>query len=83
MKASLGRSCNGQPTLIGGKHRVGPAGFRNSMPAVMHNSRELHDAAMQRALEIAKPETMDRERELLLGLTGPPSRDELALLEAV
>jgi hypothetical protein len=63
--------------------RVGPTGFRNSMPGVLHNARELADAANQRALEIAKPETMDRERELLLGLTGPPSRDELALLEAV
>jgi hypothetical protein len=31
---------------------------------------------------LPKP-TTDRERELLLGLTGPPSRDELALLEAV
>jgi hypothetical protein len=63
--------------------KVGPTGFRNSMPTVLHNARELHDAAMQRALEIAKAETMDHERDLLLGLTGPPSRDEIALLEAV
>jgi hypothetical protein len=63
--------------------KVAPTGFRNSMPAVLHNSRELHDAAMQRALEIAKPETMDHERDLLLGLSDTPSRDEIAVLEAV
>lgn len=63
--------------------KVGPTGFRNSMPVVLHNARELADAATQRALEISKPETTAREYDLLIGLSGPPSRDEIALLEVV
>ena len=63
--------------------RIGPVGPVSAMPAVKHNARELQDAAMQRALEIAKPETTSREYDLLIGLSGPPSRDELALLDTI
>jgi hypothetical protein len=60
--------------------RVGPTGYFNSMSDVVHNAQELLDAANQRALEISK--TISRN-DLLLGMTGPPSREEIALLEAV
>jgi hypothetical protein len=60
--------------------RVGPSGYFNSMPDVVHNTQELLDAANQRRLEISKTTSRD---DLLLGLTGTPSREEIALLEAV
>jgi hypothetical protein len=63
--------------------RVGPVGPVSAMPAVLHNARELHDAAMQRQLEIADPKTTSREYDLLIGLSGPPSREELTLLDTV
>jgi hypothetical protein len=63
--------------------RVGPVGPVSAMPAVLHNARELQDAANQRALEIAKPETTTREYDLLIGLSGTPSRDEPTLLDTI
>jgi hypothetical protein len=63
--------------------RIGPAGPICAMPVVLHNPRELADAENQRALAIADPETTSRHLDILLGLTGAPSRDELALLDAV
>jgi hypothetical protein len=63
--------------------KVGPNGARSAMPSVLHNERELQDAANQRALELADPKTTSRECDLLLGLSGPPSREEISLLDAV
>jgi hypothetical protein len=56
--------------------------MRSAMPTVLHDERELADAASQRALELANPTTTNRDYDLLLGLSGPPSREEIALLEA-
>jgi hypothetical protein len=63
--------------------KIGPNSVRSAMPSVLHNERELQDAANQRALELADHETTSRQCDLLLGLSGPPSREEIALLDAV
>lgn len=63
--------------------KVGPAGYRNSMPTIVHSEREIYDAEVQRQIHAAEPDTTTHEYELLIGLSGTPSREEVALLEAV
>jgi hypothetical protein len=62
--------------------KVGPTSVRSAMPAVLHNARELADAESQRQIELTDPKTTTREYDLSLGLSGPPSREEIALLQA-
>jgi hypothetical protein len=63
--------------------RVGPTGHFNSMPDVVHDERELADAEAQRQLERLEISKATSRYDLLLGLTGAVSQEEIALLEAV
>jgi hypothetical protein len=63
--------------------RTGPTGYFNSLPDVVHNERELADAEAQRQLERLEISRATSRFDLLLGLTGAVSREEIALLDAV
>jgi hypothetical protein len=63
--------------------RIGPTGHFNSMPEIARNERELADAEAQRQLERLEISRTTSRYDLLLGLTGAVSREEIALLEAV
>jgi hypothetical protein len=63
--------------------RVGPTGHFNSMPDVARNERELADAKAQRQLERLEISRASSRYDLLLGLTGAVSQEEVALFEAI
>jgi hypothetical protein len=63
--------------------RIGPTGHFNSMPEIARNERELADAEAQRQLERLEISRATSRYDLLLGLTGAVSREEIALLDAV
>jgi hypothetical protein len=63
--------------------KVWPTGYINSMPEVARNERELADAEAQRQLERLEISRTATRYDLLLGLTGTVSQEEVTLLEAV
>jgi hypothetical protein len=63
--------------------RVGPDGYRNAMPDVLHNERELADQEAQRLKERLEISKVTTRYDLLLGLTGSVSQEEIALLDTV
>ena len=63
--------------------RIGPTGHFNSMLEIARNERELADAEAQRQLERLEISRAASRYDLLLGLTGAVSREEIALLETV